>query len=247
MAKRRSIPSSESDHQRALLAALSDDLALPLMQIKTSLELAGKADLKAAKHQALRESMLLSVDAGLQLIEAYKLALKVHDDATLPMEPVSVGAVLTDVAQQLSDYGRQYDTVIEVNVQGRLTPVLANRQTLVAAMQTLGASLIRAQAAAHRKKQHRLMLGAHRTEQNVITAGVFGSVQGISDLALRNARALAGRARQPLTALPPGAASGVLIADVLCAAMWQPLRAAAHSNLHGLATTVPVSKQLHLI
>jgi hypothetical protein len=33
----------------------------------------------------------------------------------------------------------------------------------------------------------------------------------------------------------------------LCAAMWQPLRAAAHRNMNGLAITVPVSKQLQFV
>jgi hypothetical protein len=38
-----------------------------------------------------------------------------------------------------------------------------------------------------------------------------------------------------------------LVADMLCAALWQPLRAAAHNNLAGLATSLPVSKQLKFV
>jgi hypothetical protein len=34
---------------------------------------------------------------------------------------------------------------------------------------------------------------------------------------------------------------------MLCAAMWQPLRAAAHNNLAGLATSIPASKQLQFV
>ena len=45
-------------------------------------------------------------------------------------------------------------------------------------------------------------------------------------------------------AVPPSTSGGVLIADMLCSAMWQPLRAAAHRNMGGLATGIPVTKQL---
>jgi hypothetical protein len=247
MAGRRSDSGSDYRQQRALLVALSDDLALPLMQIKSALELAGKGGLDAKKNAGLLTGMALSAETGLQLIEAYRLALRVQDDASLPLEPVAVGAVLQAVAHQLSPYAKQYSTVIEVDVQRRLKPVLANSQTLAAAMQCLGASLIRAQAASSRKKSHRLMFGAHRTAENTITAGAFSNLQGVSDRALRSARSLAGRARQPINSLPAGAASGVLIADILCGAMWQPLRAAAHGGMHGLATAVPVSKQLQFV
>lgn len=247
MAKGTPERDSNYSQQRALLLALSDDLALPLLQIKSTLELVGTSNLSFKKNSQHRLSMGLSAENGLQLIEAYRLALRIQDEAELPLEPVAVGAVLQEVANQLSPYAKQYATDIEVNVASRLTPILANRQSLIAAMQCLGASLIRAQAVGNRKKSHRLMLGAHRAADNVITTGVFSSVQGLSDRALRNARALTGKARQPLASLPAGAASGVLIADILCAAMWQPLRAATHHNMYGLATAVPVSKQLQFV
>jgi len=47
--------------------------------------------------------------------------------------------------------------------------------------------------------------------------------------------------------VPAGSAAGVLIADMLCSSLWQPLRAAAHHNLPGLVTMVPASKQLQII
>ncbi|HVS78999.1 MAG TPA: hypothetical protein VHD84_01785, partial [Candidatus Saccharimonadales bacterium] len=70
---------------------------------------------------------------------------------------------------------------------------------------------------------------------------------GLSDRTLRAARSLVGKARQPLPAVPAGAATGVLVADMLCSAMWQPLRAAAHHNLPGLVTALPASKQLQFV
>jgi hypothetical protein len=232
---------------RALLSALSDDLSLPLLQIKTTLEVLEGKSLTSKSSYGHINSMSLSAEAGLQLIEAYRLALKSGGENSMQMEPIAVGAVLQEVAHQLSPYAKQYATDLVVDVQGKLTPVLAHRPSLEAALQCLGASMIRAQAAAAQQKHYYLMLGAHRSKDGAIAAGVFSEVYGLSDKTLRNAHNLVGKAHQPLPNIPTGAASGVLIADMLCAAMWQPLRAAAHRKISGLATSVPMSKQLQFI
>jgi len=222
---------------QALLAALSDDLALPLLQVKSGLESGGSP-----------EQLLLSVENGLQLVEAYKLTLRInHDIESLTFEPVAIGVVLQDVAHQLTPYAKKYATDLQVDVSGKLTPVLTHQPSLHIAIQILSTSLIRAQVAQTRQKRYKLLLGAHRTSESAISTGVFSSIEGLSDKTLRSARSLIGRAHQPLPSLPPGAASGVLIADMLCSSMWQPLRAAAHSGMHGLATAIPVSKQLQFV
>jgi hypothetical protein len=222
---------------QALLSALSDDLALPLWQVKSAVE--ANTD---------SEQILLCVENGLQLIEAYKLTLRAnYAIESLQFEPVAIGAVLQDVAHQLSPYAKRYATDIEIDISGRLTPVLTHQPSLHIAIQILSASLIRAQAAQVKKKRYKLLLGAHRAPENAISAGVFSTIEGLSDKTLRNARYLAGRAHQPLPPLPAGAASGVLIADMLCTLMWQPLRAAVHGGLRGLATAIPVSKQLQFV
>lgn len=191
--------------------------------------------------------MLLNIESGLQLIEAYRLALRTGNSEALPLEPVAVGAVLQDVAHQLAPYAAQYSTQLDVQVKGRLKPVLAHKPSLVAAIQVLSASLIRAQAAEKRQKAYHLLLAAHHGGENGIATGVFSNMNGLSDRTLRSARHLIGRARQPLPQVPAGAASGVLIADMLCAAMWQPLRASAHQGMGGLTTSVPSSKQLNFV
>ena len=222
---------------QALLAALSDDLALPLLQIKSGIESSSSP-----------EQLLLSAENGLQLVEAYKLTLRInYSIETLNFEPVAIGAVLQDVAHQLTPYAKKYATDLQVDVSGKLTPVLTHQPSLHIAIQILSASLIRAQAAQVQQKRYKLLLGARRTSDTTISTGVFSSIEGLSDKTLRSARSLVGRAHQPIPSLPPGAASGVLIADVLCSSMWQPLRAAAHSGMHGLATAIPISKQLQFV
>ncbi len=231
----------------ALLSALSDDLSLPLLQIKSSVEALEQVSFARAAARLQAEKIILSADNGLQLIEAYKLVLKAGEMDHEEFEPVAIGAVLQEVAHQLTPYAKKYDTELIVNVQHRLTPVLAHQPSLAAALQVLSASMVRAQAAQVQQKRYKLLLGAHRSADYVISAGVFSSVQGLSDKTLRSARSLAGKAHQPMPGIPSGAASGVLIADMLCSAMWQPLRAAAHGGMHGLATAVPISKQLQII
>jgi hypothetical protein len=226
---------------------LSEDIALPLLQVKTSLDLLESQDfIKQASRKHFVDSSL-SVGAGLQLIDAYRLLLNAENQAGLAAEPVSVAATLETIAHKLTPYAKQYDTTIEVSVQQRLNPVLAHQASLNAAIEILGSSIIRAQSAQGEQGKYLLVLGAHRSVDNLVAAGVFSSVQGLSDRTLRAARSLVGRARQPLPAVPAGAAAGVLVADMLCAALWQPLRAAAHHNLPGLVTALPASKQLQFV
>lgn len=222
-------------------------MTLPLLQVKSSLELLESRDFsKAAARQYARETGL-NVDTGLQLVEAYRLLLDSDQLDRLPLEPLAIGALLEDIAHRLTPYANQYDTKLEVSVQNRLAPALAHQPSLQSAIEVLSSSLMRAQAAQSDDKSFRLVLGAHKVAETSIAAGVFSGTHGLSDKTLRAARSLVGRARQPLPAVPAGAAAGVLVADMLCAALWQPLRAAAHDNLAGLVTTIPVSKQLRII
>jgi hypothetical protein len=58
---------------------------------------------------------------------------------------------------------------------------------------------------------------------------------------------MAGQASQPITSISSQNAGGILIADMLVSALYQPLKSARFKNLNGLATTFPVSKQLRLV
>jgi hypothetical protein len=217
------------------------------MQAKSSLELLEAKNFgKSAAREYARETTL-NLERGLQLIEAYRLLLSSEEISKLPLQPLAVGALLEEIAHELSPYANQYDTKLQISVQHRLAPVLVHGPSLRSALEVLSSSLIRAQSAQGDKKSYEILLGAHRMGDNSIATGVFSTVHGLSDKTLRAARSLVGKARQPLPALPPGAAAGVLVADMLCASMWQPLRSAAHNNLTGLATNIPASRQLNFV
>src|SRR5205085_499391 len=103
MNKRRKIGGAAQAAQAYdLLSSLSNDLTLPLVQIKTSLEILNQPKLKAEAVESLLEQMRLSTDSGLQLVEAYKLLLQAENNLGQPFEPVTIGAVLQDVAQNLT-------------------------------------------------------------------------------------------------------------------------------------------------
>lgn len=220
---------------------------LPLLQVRSSVDLLEEQNY--AKPAARRHAgdTRLNIGAGIQQIEAYRLLLASRDLESLPAEPLAVGSLMDDIAHKLAPYAQRYSTQIEVSIQHRLAPVLVNQASLESALEVLSSSLIRAQAAQSERKSYRLVLGAHRAPDNTIAAGVFSDTQGLSDRTLRAARSLIGKARQPLPAVPAGAAAGVLVADMLCASLWQPLRAAAHDNLAGLATGLPASRQLKFV
>ena len=241
-----SIPGDSTASGRALLSTLSDDLALPLIQIKTSLELFDSARLPKSQKD-LVDSLGLSAESGLQLLEAYRLAMSLADTSELPLEPVAIGTILSDVAHQLGPLAKRYQVEIWVDTQSQLKPALAHSPSLVTALNCLGVSLIRAVSSDKPRKKASLLLGAHRAPDGQIITGVFSTAKAISDQALRSARGLQGKARQPISGMPAGSSSGVLVADMLCARMWSPLRAASYQNLNGLATLVPISKQLNLV
>lgn len=233
--------------QRAVLVALSDDLTLPLVQIKTGLELLSGEDTSPQLRAQQTHLMNLSAETGLHLVEAYRLLLKTDEILNLPLETVQLGSVLEDVAHQISPYAEQFSTQVRVDIQGRFAPIMAHSSSLTTVLGVLSTSLIAAQAAQSQRKKYHLVLGAHRSPEGLVAAGVFSDIQGLSDRSLRAARSLVGGARQPLPAIPPGSASGILVADMLCEALWQPLRTSAHRSLGGLATGLPVTSQLKFV
>jgi len=233
--------------QRAVLVALSYDLMQPLVQIKTSLELMESSDFARPTVTQQANTMALSTQTGLQLAEAYRLLLKSDEILNLPLEAVPVGTILEETAHQLSPFAKQFSTELIIDIQGRFAPVLTHQHSLATTLEVLAGSMIQAQAAQVKRDKYQLVLGAHKTAEGDVATGVFCQVEGLSDRSLKAARRLVGQARQPMPAMPPGSISGILIADMLCAALWQPLRPSAHRSLGGLAVNLPLTSQLQFV
>jgi hypothetical protein len=178
------------------------------------------------------------------MVEHYLFGLEfVENQASLLLEPVSVSSTLNDVAHQLSPLARQYNVDIEVAVDGKYAPVMAHATALQTALVSLGYALL--SAPKQTEKSRTVLTLAVRQNQQGIMAGLFGNYD-VSAVALKRARALYGRSRQPLQQLGVGA-SGIFVADVILDAMASPLRTARYHKLSGLAATLLPSQQLQFI
>ncbi len=223
-----------------MLSAIAHDLSLPLLQIKAKAEL-GKFNNKTS------EEFKLLTQSGLKLIDSYLIALEFRQSANqLVLEPVSIGSVLADSAHELSKLAEYYKTKIEINITGRARPILTNKASLQSAFYCLGASLIKSQADSE-SKNNVLVLSAYKNKQDSITAGIYANILGLTDKELYNSRKLAGKAKQPFSALSSSSGGGILIADMLLTTLYQPLRASKFKHLSGFSTQFPISKQLRLV
>jgi hypothetical protein len=143
---------------------------LPLLQIKSSVELLQSGNFAKTDARRHSEESVLNIEAGLQLIEAYRVLLNSAEIDKLPLEPLAIGALLDDIAHQLTPYAKQYSTKIEVSVQHRLAPVVVHQPSLNSALEVLASSIIRAQSAQADQKSYRIVFGAHKAVDNTIAA-----------------------------------------------------------------------------
>ena len=235
-----------ADKQRAsvlsqqLLLSVAEQLKLPLLQIARQAEvglLTGQADLQI---------MQTTADTALRLLDNYVLGVRLAlDQEPLPIEPVSVSAVLYDSGQELSRLASNYGVDLELHIGGRFGTVMANRAGLQSALVSLGAALIEALPALE-QPQLRLQLATHRSRYGIV-AGLYTDTQQLTTEALRHGRQLMGDSRQPLTGITHTAAAGVFVADSILKAMQLKLQVSRHHGLFGLGTILLPNHQLQLV
>ena len=236
-----------------LFIALAEELKLPLQYIARQAEL-GNLERQGVKNADCLQGIQTSADMTLQLLDSYLLSLRLSIEPAgglgLALEPVSVAAVLHDTAAQLRAVAKQYGVSVDLHVQGRYEPVLANRQALQAALISLGYALIEALPAATGARSGqaapRVQLATHRTKQGIV-AGIYGDFEALTPRGLTRARQLQGLARQPLVEVLAGSGAGVFVADSLLAAMSSRLRVGRFHKTPGFAVTLAASEQLQLV
>ncbi|MEJ0073758.1 MAG: hypothetical protein WDN27_06880 [Candidatus Saccharibacteria bacterium] len=183
--------------------------------------------------------------SSLQQVESYALSLRVHGKVTpLELEPVTMSSLLYETAAALEPFAKQYGVNVELDPQPRLQPIFADRMVLQSAMTSLGQVFVLAQAESDEPAA--VHLSAHRSRYGIV-AGLYGSSPQLGADSLRRARALQGRARQPLHRLVSGPAAGVFVADSLLGTLKAHLHVARYHSLTGLAATLTPSQQLQLI
>lgn len=227
--------SGNLDEQQRLLHSLAEELKLPFLQIARQAELRDPGALTSISHIA---------DMSLRLLEGYTANLGHVNQSSLQIEPVAVSSVLYDTAHVLNPFARQYNCDIELHIAGKYGPVLADKDILRTALTLLGYNMIGASPT--EKGRHRLILAVHRSQKGLVT-GFYDSEKKIHKDALRRGKALAGTARQTLPAALSNSGAGLYIANSLLEMISPALRIARHQKLFGLATTLPLSKQLSLV
>lgn len=225
-----------------LLLSLAEQLKVPLIQIARQAEYGVVQDSTSAL--PVIETV---ADGALKLVDAYILAVQLANQ-TLPVfdtEPVSVSSVLYDASVELSPIARAYDVAIDMRIDGKFGPVMANRRALQTALVSLGYALVESLPASD-TSQLRLQFAAHRCRYGIV-AGVYCDAENLSAQTLRQGRRLYGRARQPLTQVSPSSGAGIFVADAILQSMQTQLTTSRHHNLHGLAVVLQPNPQLQLI
>lgn len=229
------------DHTR-LFKSFAESLKLPLSQIARSAELSRLQDDTASL--AYLES---AADTLNRLIDTYLLSLNIHEGGVAPqLVPVSVGAVLHEVAHILQGAAQDRSFDLELSIPGRYAPILAEPVSLKAALVSLGQVLMDARSQRPLKKRPVITLVAHRARGGIV-AGAFTNMPSINTGGLRRGYRLCGLAGQPLNQLTSDGGAGVFIASSLLSTMSGGLRAARYHGLNGLAATFAPSQQLALV
>lgn len=219
-----------------MVTALAEQLKTPLVQIAQlseahTLEQSGPEMIAALSRQALQ-----SIDA---LVFA-------QQQVAFELEPVSIGAVLYDVAHDMSVATRGQDVHIEINQHGRDVPVMAHAAGLRTVLRMASDVLLQLQNTTETSQSRHLVLGNRRAGDKLMV-GSFGANDALTPSALALSRKLYGRAAQvaPVAGLAGGAS--LAIADKLATQLQSALAVYRYNSVRGLGLRLVPSKQLRLV
>ncbi len=217
-------------------------MKLPLLQIGRQAELGQLSDPAAAV-----KSIQTTAEMALHLMDSYVLGVKLatQEAELFELEPVSISSVLYEAGAELGPIAKAYDVQLDLILDGKYGPVMANKRGLQSALVSLGYALIEALPALDRP-QLRLQLAAHRCRYGIV-AGLYSDAEEISTKALRQGRQLYGRARQPLTDISAGSGAGVFVADAILHAMSSQLTVSKHHKLRGIGVVLQPNPQMQLV
>lgn len=221
-----------------LWRSLADELKLPLVQIARSAELAEFSE--PAKQLRTIETAATN---ALRLIDGYLLVTALGPQGQLDLSPVSVTATLYDVAQDLYELSKLYDTAIDIRVGSSTGQAMAHAAGLRAAISSLAYTFL---TGGLKGREQTLTLVARQSKEG-ITAGVLSDIAHVSAEDLQQARELHGRASQPAGGFTQNSGIGLYLADNLFTAMESPLKVIKSGRKTGLAATMLPSHQLALL
>lgn len=230
------------NNQSRLFFALAEQLKFPFLQIARSAEALIDNNNNAALHQIEEIA-----DMSMHLIDSFLLNIRLHEaGSTAVLQPVSLSAVLYDVAHKMEKIAGSNGCDLELQIAGKYGPIMAHPNGLTAALTNLSHVFINTQTQRTNTKRPVITLAAHRT-RNGITAGLFSEIEGLNSDTYRRAKKIYGSSHQPLSQFTAHNGAGVFIADSLLETMSSGLRIARHHKMTGLAATFTPSQQMVLI
>lgn len=216
-----------------LAVALAEQLKSSLLQI---------TKLAEQSNTAPAEQIILLSQHSLRVIDAYTLG---HDQARLPLEPLTAASVLYDAAEVLDPLARQLGYTLLVDAHGIHQPVLTHRQTLKDMLVLLATGLMQTADEAVTKNP-KLVLATHRSRQGTVV-GAFCESQELNQTALTMAERLGSNVHQPTPVLSASGGAALAIAMQLSQRLEIPLKARTHGGLRGVGSLLSPSNQLSLV
>lgn len=223
-----------------LLTSVAEQLRLLLLQVARSSELLSSDAVPSEQQIAdLRQG----TQFGLKLVDHYLLGMQHYDgQLALQLEPVSISALLHEVAQELLPIAKSYDVELELAIAGKYAPVMADRALFKSALASLGYGFITKDFTA---KKPSVALGVHKTPKGLVS-GIYAD-ESLSSDDLQRGKLLYGKASQPLPAMTTASGAGIFVADSLLSAMGTNLRSSKFRGKYGLGATFSSSGQLSFL
>lgn len=232
--------------QERLFVSLADGMHNTMLQLALLSEQAAHANSSDAEPAQWHMVTDLS-RASLQLLESYTLTMRLQGGTAEPeLEPVAMTSLLHETLRILEPYAKQLQVKLELDLPGRLEPVVSDRSILQSALVSLGQVFITAQSQTEHALTEPLRLSVHRGRYGIV-AGWYSEGLQLTAQALARARRLGGWAQQPYSELVSGPATGVFIAESLLSSVSGRLHVARYHKATGLAATLPACQQLQLV
>lgn len=230
--------------QSVLLRSVAEQLKTPLMVI------ARKAELQQYTQEQLTEAQLSAItvqaESALRLVDSYLLGLDMlSQEMDIALEPVSLSALAYDVAHELSPIARQYNTDIALDVAGRYGQVMGHVSGLRAALHSIGS--VMTEMASVEQKRQTIKLAVHKRSSGLVVGLYSDSAEKMRETLIVTRRARVQHMQQSAAQLTANSGAGILVADMLFAAMQAPLRAGRYKKQQGLAATLLPSQQLQFV
>lgn len=214
-----------------MLETVIEQLRSPLMQIHL-----------LSQNGEIKSDINLLTLSLIDLLDNMQIASSINrQQLEMPMEPINLLVIAEDTAHKLAASAAMHDINLQIR-SARRQPVLANRDFLRRAYESMTSSIIDLS-----KNNEGTTITLRADEIDGATRfGVYASGVDFAAQDLRTLRKLFGHTARPMARVTTSPAAQLYIADRLLRSMGARLRTSIASHERGLATVLPLSRQLSM-